>query len=143
MSSPASAPSHSSRYLLMAVIGLLVGVLAATMLMRALQARHDPVPDSVMQLMAWKLQKLSPRPAGDNCSSQSSQAQLRGLELLAADIDAAFPELADDTRFSAHRQQLQQLAGNAATTPPAICSALAELHDQLRNSCEACHNEYR
>ncbi|MEO8366504.1 MAG: hypothetical protein ABI538_09885 [Pseudoxanthomonas sp.] len=43
--------SHSSGYGLLFLFGLVVGVLATALAMRAIKARHEPFPGSVMQVM--------------------------------------------------------------------------------------------
>lgn len=45
-------PSAASRYLFLFLIGLVVGAVCTVMAMRALQARQDPFPHSVMHVMA-------------------------------------------------------------------------------------------
>lgn len=55
--------SRAARYAFMLVLGVLIGLVTTVMVARVLQARRDPVPDSLMHVMAYQLRALRPRPA--------------------------------------------------------------------------------
>ena len=56
--SPPRRLSPAHRYLFVLCLGLLIGLVATVMVGRALQARRDPFPDSLMQVMQRQSQLL-------------------------------------------------------------------------------------
>ncbi len=56
--SPPRRLSAAHRYLFVLCLGLLIGLIATVMVSRALQARRDPFPGSLMQVMQRQTQLL-------------------------------------------------------------------------------------
>ncbi|WP_017162691.1 cytochrome c [Xanthomonas phaseoli] len=140
----ASPPTQSRavRYAFMLVLGLLIGLVASVMVANALRARRDPVPDSLMQIMAYQLRALRPD-AGATCTPMQQQRRLQSLRLLADEVEPAFPAIGEDRRFSEHAQALRAVLDQAARVTPSDCSQLGELHTRISDACEACHRDFR
>ncbi|MBA3487068.1 MAG: hypothetical protein H0T88_07760, partial [Lysobacter sp.] len=49
---------NGARYLFMLLLGLVLGIVATVMALRALEARRDHFPGSVMQVQQWHLGRL-------------------------------------------------------------------------------------
>ena len=49
---------NASRYLFLFLIGLVVGIVGTVMSMRAIEARQDHFPGSVMEVQAWHMGQL-------------------------------------------------------------------------------------
>ena len=73
---------------------------------RALQARRDPFPDSLMQVMQRQSQLLQQAQQQNRCSLADSVPRLQALRLLSNDLDLAFPGLKDSTQFQQHASRL-------------------------------------
>ncbi|MFC6839027.1 hypothetical protein [Xanthomonas theicola] len=139
---PASA-SSASRYLFVLCAGVLVGLVAATMAMRALQARQDRFPHALMQVMDRQVALLQRSRAHDRCAAADLQARTQALQLLGNDLETAFPALADDSRFLQHADALRTTLRTAQATLPGNCAALDRLVQRIDDDCDACHRDFR
>ncbi len=92
MSSQPRRPSAAYRYLFMALLGLLVGIIATVMVMRAVQARRDPFPHSLMQVMARQTDLLQRSQQQNRCTVPDSQPRLQSLRYLANDLRSSLPQ---------------------------------------------------
>ena len=103
MSIPPDAPprprSHAGRYLFLFLLGLVVGAIAAVMGLRALQARADPFPEALMNVLAHQSGQLGDAAKANRCTTNDTLPRLQMLRALANDLEPAFPGLASDTRF--------------------------------------------
>lgn len=136
-------PSNASRYLFVLIAGLLIGAVATVMLVRAIHARQDPFPDSLMQVMSKQSQLLRKSQGQSRCATSDVTPRLQAIRLLSNDLDLAFPSLRDDSRFQQHASQLRTTLNDGLATPPADCAALAALNQQISNDCKACHQDFR
>lgn len=143
MPDSASTSSHASRYLFVLIAGLLIGAVATVMLVRAVSARQDPFPDSLMQVMAKQSQLLRNNQQQNRCSSAEIAPRLQTLRLLSNDLDLAFPGLRDDSRFQQHASQFRSTLNDALATPPADCRMLAAVNQRIGTDCKACHQDFR
>ncbi|AOD14469.1 hypothetical protein VB151_15165 [Xanthomonas fragariae] len=134
--------SRAARYAFMLVLGVLVGLVTTVMVARVLQARRNPLPDSLMQVMAYQLRALQPG-AGAVCTASQQQARLQSLRLLADELEPAFPAIGEDRRFGEHAQALRAVLDRAQRTPLADCKAIAAVKTQVSEACEACHRDFR
>ena len=136
-------PSAASRYLFLFLVGLVVGAVAAVMAMRALQARHDPFPDSVMNVMARHSGLLSDKIKQNRCAATDTVPHVRTLRAMANDLEMAFPGLADDKRFQGHTSQFRADLDSALATPPTDCAGAEALLKQVGTDCKACPQDFR
>ena len=143
MSESRRPPSAAMRYLVVLIVGLLAGAVLTVMLMRTLQARRDPFPDSLMQVISRQAQLLQQSQAQNRCAVTDVTPRLQTLRALSDDVDLAFPQLRDDSRFQQHASQLRATLNDALASPPADCAALGKLNEQLKADCRACHQDFR
>ncbi|MGB3392670.1 MAG: hypothetical protein WA956_05100 [Stenotrophomonas sp.] len=143
MNNPSRTQSSASRYLIVLILGLLIGVVATVMSMRAIQARQDPFPDSLMQVMARQSQLLGESLKQNRCTINDSTPRLQSLRALANDLELAFPSLRDDARFQQHASRFRASLNDALANPPADCATLAVVAEQVGKDCKACHQDFR
>lgn len=143
MASQPARPSNASRYFFLFLIGLLVGAVLTVMSMRALQARKDPFPDSVMHVMQKQAELLKRNAEQSRCAATDSVPRLRTLRAMSDDLEIAFPDLADDKRFVGHASQLRATLNASLAAPPADCAALNSTADKVGEACKACHQDFR
>lgn len=141
--SPPRRPSAAYRYLFVLGLGLLIGLIATVMVGRAVQARRDPFPDSLMQVMQRQADLLQQAQQQNRCSLADSVPRLQVLRLLSNDLDLAFPGLKDSRQFQQHASQYRADLNAALASPPTDCTALAQLVQALQNDCRACHQDFR
>lgn len=143
MSSQPKPSSAAYRYLFMALLGLVVGVIATVMLARVLQARRDPFPDSLMQVMARQTELLAASRARNRCTAPDALLRLQSLRALSSDLETAFPGLKDDRRFIQHAGDLRASLDQALVKVPADCASLQAVNDRVGEACKACHQDFR
>ncbi|HEY0335567.1 MAG TPA: hypothetical protein VGC74_18000 [Stenotrophomonas sp.] len=127
----------------MVLLGLLVGIVATVMLMRTLQARRDPFPDALMQVMAKQIDLLRQSGEQNRCALSDTLPRLQTLRSLSNDLEMAMPSLRDDARFATHARNMRQRLDQALAAPPTDCATLAALNTRVGESCKACHQDFR
>ncbi|SEK99555.1 hypothetical protein SAMN05428989_1222 [Pseudoxanthomonas sp. GM95] len=134
--------SQASRFLFLFLLGLLVGAIATVMAMRALQARKDPFPHSVMHVMAKQTDVLKQNIAQNRCTTSDALPRLQTLRAVGNDLEAAFPDLAEDQRFVTHASQLRATLDGALSAPPVGCPDTQATLAKVNDSCKACHDDF-
>ena len=137
------AASNGSRYLFLFVLGLAVGAVGTVMAMRAIQARSDHFPDSVMEVMAWHVGQLKTSTQQNRCAATDTLPHLQTLRAMANDIEPAFGDLRDDQRFSQHASDLRASLDAALANPPLNCAGVGTTLGRIGDNCKACHQDFR
>lgn len=135
--------SPAARYALLFLLGLVVGVIATIMAMRAIDARRDKFPGSLMHVQQWHLAQLRTDIGANRCTRNDALPHLQALRLMANDLEAAFPDLADDQRFAGHSRDLRARLDAAVADPPADCEAAGSALAAIGEGCKACHQDFR
>lgn len=143
MNEPRRTQPAAARYLIVLILGLLIGVVATVMLMRALQARQDPFPGSLMHVLSKQAQLLGESQKQNRCTVNDSTPRLQTLRALSNDLDLAFPSLRDDQRFQQHASTFRATLNDALANVPGDCAGLAKVTEQLGSNCKACHQDFR
>lgn len=138
----ARTPSAARRYLFVLIAGLLLGIVATVMVMRAWQARQDPLPGAVMTVMAKQVAVLRQSQAQNRCTPADVVPRLQTLRAVSNDIDAAFAGIKDQEQFQQKASALRAVLNDALANPPSDCQALAELNQSINQTCEGCHQAY-
>jgi hypothetical protein len=142
---PADPPSGNAamRYLFLFVLGLAVGVVATVMAARALDARKDHFPESVMHLFSAHMDMLDANVTGNRCAATDTLPQLQALRMLANDIEPAFGDLRDDSRFAGHASDLRAALDRTLASPPLACAGVQAAMKDIGAACKACHRDFR
>jgi len=140
---PTRRPSAAYRYLFVAGLGLVVGLVATVMVSRAIQARQDPFPGSLMQVMQRQVALLGDAQAQNRCSLADTVPRLQTLRSLSNDLDLAFPDLRDNAQFQQHASGLRATLNTALAAPPTDCAAMGTLVEKIQADCKACHQDFR
>ncbi len=131
------------KYLVAAVLGLLVGALLAFQVANALSRRHA-FGRAVMLTQRHHFADLREALDTPNCPNAAS---LPALQRLAAVTPDTLPAFADDLGknpgFGLRQQALGAALGKALASPPNDCTALNAVVREIDDACEACHHEYR
>jgi hypothetical protein len=135
--------SNASRYFFLFLIGLVMGAVLAVMGLRALQARQDPFPDSVMHVMAKHSGLLAKTIDENRCAATDTTPHLRTLRAMTNDLELAFPGLADDQRFRTHASDFRAKLDAGLAMPPTDCASATKINASIKDSCKACHQDFR
>jgi hypothetical protein len=139
----ATRKGNGSRYLFLLLLGLVIGVVATVMAMRAIEARKDHFHESVMHVQQWHLGQLKASVEQNRCGATDTLPHLQTLRLLSNDLEPAFPDLRDDQRFIKHASQLRATLDAALASPPLNCGGVATTVQDLGEACKACHQDFR
>jgi len=144
-SRPTDRPSGNAamRYLFLFVLGLVVGAIGTVMAVRALEARKDHFPESVMHMFAAHMDMLDRNVAQNRCAATDTLPQLQALRTVANDIEPAFGDLRDDQRFSQHASDLRASLDAALANPPLNCAGVGTTLGKIGDGCKACHQDFR
>lgn len=134
---------NGSKYLFLLLLGLVIGAVATVMAMRALDARKDHFPESVMQVQQWHLGQLRSSIEQNRCGATDTLPHLQSLRVLANDLEPAFPDLRDDQRFADHASKLRATLDANLSSPPLNCEGVGAAVKDLGDSCKACHQDFR
>ena len=79
MASNPPKTSHASRYFFLFLVGLVMGAVLSVMALRALQARQDPFPHSVMHIMQRHSELLAKTVTENRCAATDTALANLGL----------------------------------------------------------------
>ncbi len=133
----------ATRYLFLFLIGLTVGIVGTVMVMRAIDARSDHYPVSVMRVMDAHLDALDANVQQNRCAATDTLPHLQTLRLMANDIEVAFGDLREDKRFVDHASDLRARLDSALSSPPLNCAGVATTMKEIGGKCKACHQDFR
>lgn len=143
---PRRAPSAAGRYLFVFVLGLVVGIVCVVMLLRSLEARkdwQDHYPTAAMHLMSAHAAQMRSKLAANRCAATDVLPHLQALRTLGNDLDQAFPDLRENSRFAAHTGGFRATMDAALSAPPMNCAGLESTLDAIGGDCKACHGDFR
>ena len=138
--------SSAGRYLFLFLLGLVVGIVCVVMLLRSLEARktwQDHYPVATMQLMSAHSAQLRARLDANRCAATDVLPHLQALRILGNDLDPAFSDLRDNTRFAGHTGSFRATLDQALTSPPMNCAGLKSTLEAIGGDCKACHTDFR
>lgn len=139
-------PSVAGRYLFLFLLGLVLGIVAVVMLLRALDARktwRDHYPHAVMHLLSAHSAQLHEKISANRCNPTDTLPHLQALRSLGNDLEPAFPDLRDDRRLGEHASRFRATLDAALASPPLSCAGAGETASGVGESCKACHQDFR
>ncbi|MGY0798726.1 hypothetical protein ACW7G0_06720 [Lysobacter sp. A286] len=146
MTTPTPKTTNGSKYIFLLLLGLVIGVLATVMALRAIESRkgwQDHFPHAAMHLMQAHAAQLGGSVKANRCAATDSLPHLQALRTVANDLEPAFPGLRDDRRFVEHAGNLRATLDSALASPPLNCEGLAKVTKSIGESCKACHQDFR
>lgn len=144
MNAPAPrAGNAAARYFFLFLVGLAVGIVGTVMALRALDARKDHYPESVMHVMAAHIGALKTSMEQSRCTASDVLPHLQALRTMAGDIEPAFGDLREDKRFAAHAADLRASLDGALAAPPMACAGVGAVLEEVGGDCKACHQDFR
>lgn len=139
-------PSQAGRYLFLFLLGLVIGIVAVVMLLRALEGRktwQDHYGQATMQLLSAHMAQMQEKVAANRCNPTDMLPHLQSIRSLGNDFEAAFPDYRDDQRFVGHAAQFRAALDGALASPPLSCKAAGDTAGKIGEACKACHQDFR
>ncbi|MBS0460366.1 cytochrome c [Thermomonas sp.] len=140
---PATQKSNAGRYFFLLILGLVVGVIATVMALRALEARKDHFPGALMEVQGWHMGQLKSAMEQNRCSASDVVPHLQALRMTANDLEPAFPDLRDDERFKTAAAAMRGAVDKAINAPPLSCESLAGTMKAVGDTCKGCHRDFK
>ena len=140
---PNRRPSNFGRYLFLLILGLVLGAIATVMAMRALNERKDHFPDALMHVQQWHMGQLKADMEQNRCNATDILPHLQALRVTSNDLDAAFPDLRDDQRFTAASSAMRAAMDKAVANPPLTCEGVGAAMKDIGETCKGCHQDFR
>jgi cytochrome c556 len=128
------------RALLLLLLGLAVGAIAASFAGNALRER-DAYPRAVMDLMQHHVGTLRGAIRARQCDGTTTTGHLQRLQVIATEIGPAFPDV--DQPFRDGAAKLENALRVSAAAAPADCPALQAALKPIDDACDSCHRLYR
>jgi len=128
------------RSLILLVLGLAVGALAASSVLNAL-GRRDVYPRGLMNVMQHHAAALREAVRSGKCAG--APAHVAAMSSLSHDIDSAmYPDSSPEEAFLEYEHRLGD-ALTAATNAGTECKAVAPAVERITSACDSCHHQYR
>lgn len=140
---PNRRPSSAGRYLFLLILGLALGAIATVMTLRALEQRKDHFPQALMQVQAWHMDQIKKERVQNRCNATDVLPHLQALRMTATDLDAAFPDLRDDKRFSTATAAMRAAMDKVTANPPLTCDGVDAAMKEIGESCKGCHQDFK
>ena len=135
--------SPAARYFFLFAVGLVVGIVATVMGMRAWNARQDPFPGALMNVQQWHMGQLKANLDANRCNATDVLPHLAALRMTSDDIERAFSGLADDPRFKKAAGDMRATLDAARANPPLSCANVGTVMKDVGAACKACHQDFR
>ena len=140
---PNRKPSNAGRYLFLLILGLVLGAVATVMALRALEQRKDHFPDALMHVQQWHMGQLKTDMEQNRCNATDILPHLQALRMTATDLDAAFPDLRDDQRFTTASSAMRATMDKVIANPPLTCEGLGAAMKDIGETCKGCHQDFK
>ena len=140
---PNRRPSNFGRYLFLLILCLVLGAIATVMAMRALNERKDHFPDALMHVQQWHMGQLKADMEQNRCNATDILPHLQALRMTSNDLDAAFPALRDDQRFTTASSAMRVAMDKAIANPPLTCEGVGAAMKDIGQTCKGCHQDFR
>jgi cytochrome c556 len=128
------------RAIILLVIGLAMGAMAATYAANTMAARHA-YTRGVMAIMQHHVAALGAQARAGQCPADANLDHLRRIGGGAAEIEPAFAGA--DADFFKHAHALADATAAAIASPPADCPGLKQAMAKVGDTCKSCHELYR
>ena len=128
------------KFVILLLIGLLVGAMGATVVVNTLRAR-DAYARGLMDVMQHHYSGLRESLRSGRCDATTSAHALAQLRALAPDVDTAI--YADATPDAPFREFSERFSTTLDAATPADCAALGPHVQRIGKVCDECHQQYR
>jgi len=140
---PNRRPSNLGRYVFLLLLGLVLGAVGTVMALRSIEARKDHFPDALMHVQQWHMGQLKADMEQNRCNATDVLPHLQALRMTANDLDAAFPGLRDDQRFTAASSAMRATMDKVVANPPLTCEGVGTAMKDIGETCKGCHQDFR
>lgn len=136
--------SAFAKYFFMLLLGAAIGAFAAVYALNALKSNPEhKFQDGVMNTLSWNMGQLKKNVGEAKCAASDSVPRFQAINVMARDLEAAFPKLADDAAFVKSATDLRTASNNALMAAPQTCDGVQEAMRNIGMACESCHKSFK
>ena len=128
------------RAIILLVIGLAMGAIAASYAANTMAARHA-YTRGVMAIMQHHVSALGAQAKAGQCPADASLDHFHRISGAAAEIEPAFAGA--DADFFKHARALADATAATIANAPADCPGLKQAMAKVGETCKSCHELYR
>lgn len=147
MNQPVSEPKSGNafaKYFFMLILGGVIGAFGAVYALNALHSNPEAkFRDGMMSTFGWNMGQLKKNVAEAKCTPTDTIPRIQAINVMARDLEAAFPKLADEPEFVKQATNLRTASNNALMAPPQTCDGVSEAMRNMGMACESCHKSYK
>ena len=133
-----------AKYFFMLLLGAAIGAFGAVYAINALQNNpEEKFRHGVMNTFGWNMGALKKNVAEAKCAASDSIPRIQAINVMARDLEAAFPKLADDAAFVKAATDLRTASNNALMAAPQTCEGVQEAMRNMGMACESCHKSFK
>ncbi|MEF2146722.1 cytochrome c [Aquilutibacter rugosus] len=136
--------SAFGRYFFVLLLGLVIGAFGAVYALNALSSNpQSQFQQGSMHVMGWNMGQLKQNVAAAKCSASDSIPRIQAIDVMARDLESAFPKYADDAAFVKAATDLRTSSNNALMAAPQTCDGVSQAMRNIGLSCEGCHSKFK
>lgn len=141
---PKAGTSAFPRYFFVMMIGLVIGVFGAVYALNALKSNPAAqFRDGTMHLLSWNMGQLKQNVTTAKCSASDTIPRVQAINVLARDLEAAFPKYADDAAFVKAATDLRTATNNVLMAAPQTCDGVQQAMSTISETCKGCHAKFK
>src|SRR3546814_3991151 len=96
-----------------------------------------------MHLFDAHMAQLKASTEANRCGATDTLPHLQALRMVANDLEPAFGDLGEDTRFAKHASDLRAVLDSTLAAPPLNCTGVGAAMGKIGEACKACHQDFR
>src|SRR3546814_14278477 len=111
------------------------------MILRTVEARktwQDHYPHAAMHLFDAHMAQLKASTEANRCGATDTLPHLQALRMVANDLEPAFGDLGEDTRFAKHASDLRAAPDSTPAARPVNCTGVGAAMGKIREACQGC-----
>ena len=143
-SPPKTGPNAFARYFFVLLIGLAIGAFAAVYALNALNSNPESqYQHGMMHVMGNNMGQLKKNVAAAKCSASDTIPRVQAINVMARDLELAFPKDADDAAFVAAATDLRTASNKVLMAAPQTCDGVSQSLRDIGLTCEGCHSKFK
>ena len=142
--SPPRNGNSFGKYFFMMLLGLVIGAFGAVYALNALNSNpQSQYQHGIMHVMGHNMGQLKQNVAATKCNASDTIPRVQAINMMARDIEGAFPKVADDAAFVKAAGDLRTATNNVLSAPPQTCDGVNQSMREIGLACEGCHSKFK
>lgn len=133
-----------ARYFFVMLLGLVIGAFGAVSALNALNSNpQSQYQHGIMHVMGNNMGQLKQNVAAAKCNPTDTIPRVQAINVMARDLEGAFPKYADDAAFVKAATDLRTASNNVLMAAPQTCDGVSQAMRNIGLACEGCHSKFK